>query len=101
MDLGRTFDIGVMPAVAQHDEAGSRNRLSDVSRTGERDEVIVATNDERRDAQTGEVGQQIVSGRFVRLVPESFSDGFCFEDTVLRPAHLQVFDQPIQQLWGS
>src|SRR5690242_1071121 len=87
-----------MPAVAQHDKPRARNGLGDVGRTGDGDEIIVAMQDQWWDAQLSQRGQQIVSSRLIGLAPELISCGSCFEDTLLRPAHPQVLDQPVEQL---
>ena len=101
-DLIRTLDIREMPAVAQHDEAGSRNRLGDVGRTGDGDEIIVAMQDQGWDAQSSRAraADCIRSTRTSRARVDSPMAPALRIPSFVQPTR-RCLDQPVEQLWRS
>ena len=62
-DFIGTFEEREMPAIAQHDEAGTRYCLSDVGRTLHWDEIMISVHDQRGDVESCELREQIVYAR--------------------------------------
>ena len=95
-NLIRTFEIGEVAAVGQHDEAGPRDYLGDVGRAGDRHEIVVAVQDQRWDAQPCDLGQQIVLWRLGCLFPEFARSLSCDVNALLRPAFVQARRQAVE-----
>src|SRR5438128_2342038 len=61
------FEIREVPAVFHHDEAGPRYGLGDVGGTGDGADIVLAMNDQGRDAQPCELGKHVEFARQPRF----------------------------------
>src|SRR5689334_17087248 len=84
-NLTGPLKIGEVSAIRYCHEVRPRNRLCDVRRACQGNEIIIATEDHRGDVHLGELRQEVVFSYFVRFVPEPVSYSCCFHDALRCP----------------
>src|SRR4051812_39963026 len=98
-DLVGALEIGKMAAVAQQDQASMGHRLRDMGGACQWDEITIAVQNQRGDAQTSQPWQQVVVADQPGLTHQAILDSASLENALPGETRSQAGDYLLKLLW--